>query len=187
MKVGIVTCQDVPHLPVSERPVIPCLEARGLDVELVIWNDKLVDWQRFDFLIIRSVWDYHRHPVAFSNWLDDLEQLSIQTLNPIDIIRENMHKFYLQKLGLKGIEIVSTLFIKKSESLDFNLIGNKNWEHIVIKPAISASAYLTEKFSIDEKSKIESTYAEVIPEKDLLVQKYMSEIASFGELSIMFF
>ena len=187
MKIGLVTCKKVASLLESEQALIPLFRKKNIHAEPMVWNDPRVDWRSYDYLIIRSIWDYHLYPEEFSNWLTRIEDLGIKMLNNSKIIKLNQHKFYLKKLEEKGVDIVPTLFLEKSETLDLSPLIALNWEQAVIKPAISASAFLTEKFETPQAAEIEKKYKKWSAEREFLVQKFMPEVRTFGELSIIFF
>lgn len=157
------------------------------NAEAVVWNDPSVNWANYDCLIFRSIWDYFEHPVAFDAWLNELKRLNIKTLNPLSIIKRNQHKFYLRDLEQQGIDIIPTVFIPKNTDLDLSFLKENNWERAVIKPAVSAGAYLTKLFSLDDIAEIEAEYASIALERDLLVQPFMPEIQEMGEISLVFF
>lgn len=187
MKLAIATCTKQPQLAESDKPLIPLFERSGVTVEPAIWNDENVNWQSYDGVLIRSVWDYHLHPVGFGNWLTMLKAKSVYTLNPVATIRQNQHKFYLKQLQQKGIEIVPTVFLDKTENLDLSEIKTLGWEKAVIKPAVSASAFLTRLFAVNDLQLIEREFKEVASERELLVQPFMPEVTEQGEISMLFF
>jgi hypothetical protein len=45
-----------------------------------------------------------RKEKEFNLWLDQIEKLGIKTLNPIAIIKQNKHKFYLREMEQQGIK-----------------------------------------------------------------------------------
>jgi glutathione synthase/RimK-type ligase-like ATP-grasp enzyme len=157
------------------------------DVTVEVWNDPSVKWSDYNYLIFRSVWDYYNFPDAFAAWLEALENQGIKTLNPLPIVKRNQHKFYLRDLQNAGIDIIPTVFISKNSGLNLSFLMENNWSKAVIKPAISAGSYATTLFSVDELSKIEAEYADIAVERDLLVQPFMPEIQTMGEISILFF
>lgn len=186
MKVGLVTCADIHQLTVSEQRLIPLFKSKGVFAEAVVWSDPTIEWTDYDYLIIRSVWDYHLAPQDFSLWMATVEELGVRTLNPIALLRSNQHKFYLRTLEEKGVAIVPTLFIGKTEAFDLSIVDRLGWQQAVIKPAISASSFLTETFRTDDWKPTEKRYVPIARERDLLVQKFMPEVLEFGELSIIF-
>lgn len=187
MNLGIVTCNRIPELIHSEQPLLSLFSERGINARAVVWNDQDVVWDQYDLLIIRSIWDYHLFPEDFTKWLYRIENSNVRVLNPISLLSINKHKFYLKDLALQGFKIAPTIFLKKGTSLKSILPNFQHWDKIVIKPAISASAFLTSSFSKNEFDQLISQYSNVLLERDLLVQKFIPEIQSFGELSIIFF
>ena len=187
MKIAILTCEKCPDLAPRDLHLLPLLAQRNVQADVVIWSDPLVDWQAYDGLLFRSVWDYHLRAGAFNNWLSRIEQLQIKTLNPVAIIRQNQHKFYLRYLQSKGVEIIPTVFIDRTDRLDLSVINALNWQQAVIKPAVSASSYLTTLFAGKDWQKLQTEYSPVAKQRDLLLQPYMPEIIETGELSLVFF
>ncbi len=187
MKLAIATCQKQPDLFETERPLIAFFQSHGISAEPVIWNNAAVQWQNYDGVLIRSVWDYHLHAAEFDNWLNTLEAKNIHALNPVAVIRQNRNKFYLRQLQQSGIEIVPTVFIEKTNRLNLSVIENKGWQKMVIKPAVSASAYHTRLFEAKDLPAIEKEFSPVAAECELLVQPFMPEVNEFGEISMLFF
>jgi glutathione synthase/RimK-type ligase-like ATP-grasp enzyme len=117
MKIALLTCEKLPHLTPEDQRLIPELAQYNIDAKAVIWDDNTIDWCDFDYLIFRNTWDYFEKEIAFNKWLDQIEKLGIKTLNPIKIINQNKHKFYLRELEQKGITILPTVFIEKKNEL----------------------------------------------------------------------
>lgn len=187
MKIGIVTCSDYPHLTEPEKPLIALLANHGMEVVPLVWNDTSIDWKNFDCLLLRSIWDYHLNIEFFFEWLRMLEKIQVPTLNPLSIVNWNRHKFYLEELEEQGVKIIPSIFVKKTNNFSLKELITKGWDKIVVKPAVSANAFLTESFSINEISQIEAKYKPIAKERDLLVQCFMSEIQTDGEVSLIFF
>jgi glutathione synthase/RimK-type ligase-like ATP-grasp enzyme len=146
-----------------------------------------VDWPSFDLLIIRSTWDYYLHFEAFEKWLMLINNLNITLCNTVEIISENSHKFYLKNLQKKGVQIIPTEFLDKTDHLDLSLIHDKDWQTAIIKPAVSAGSFMTEKFNKKDILSTTAKYTQIVKTCDLLVQKFMPEIELFGEVSLIFF
>lgn len=157
------------------------------DVAVEVWNDPTVDWSRYDCLIFRTVWDYYHFPDEFAAWLEMIERSNIRTLNPIGVVRKNQHKFYLRDLREMGVEIIPTVFIEKGGGLDLSFLADKGWERAIIKPAVSAASNDTRLFSLAELPEVTAAYAGIARTRDLLVQPFMPEIQTSGEVSILFF
>ncbi len=187
MKIAILTCEKLPDLNPEDQNIIVELAKHNIVAKAVIWDDKTVNWTDFDYLIFRNTWDYFEKETEFKIWLDQIEKLGIKTLNPIAIIQQNIHKFYLRDLQKLGVTILPTVFIDKTNHLDLTELIPSHWKRAVIKPAFSAGSYLTEVFDVSEIQVINEKYKSIATEKELLLQEFMPEIQTIGETSFIFF
>jgi len=187
MNIALLTCDKFPNLLATDQQLIPELAKHNITASAQIWDDPSVRWANFDYLIFRSTWDYYEKESAFNHWLADIKQLEIKTLNAVEIIEKNKHKFYLRDLEQKGIPIIQTIFIDKTETLDLRTSIAPHWNKAVIKPAFSAGSYLTEVFEIKNVDLINENYKSIAQQKDLLLQRFMPEIQTLGETSLIFF
>lgn len=187
MKIALLTCESLPELSVPDQQIIPELAKHNIIAKAVIWNDKSINWNDFDYLIFRNTWDYFEKESEFNLWLDQIEELDVKTLNAIEIIKKNKHKFYLRELEKKGIPILPTIFIDTTSNLNLKKITPSHWKKAVIKPAFSAGSYLTEVFEVTDIDEISSKYKVIAQEKELLLQEFCPEIQTFGETSFVFF
>ncbi|TDE50984.1 RimK family alpha-L-glutamate ligase [Flavobacterium sp. GT3P67] len=187
MKIAILTCEKLPELTPADQQLIPELAKYNITAKAVIWNDKTINWTDFDYLIFRNTWDYFEKETEFKIWLDQIEKLGIKTLNPIEVIKQNIHKFYLREMEQQGISILPTVFIDKTDNLNLAELIPPHWKKAVIKPAFSAGSYLTEVFEASETQEISEKYKNIAAEKELLLQEFMPEIQTLGETSFIFF
>jgi glutathione synthase/RimK-type ligase-like ATP-grasp enzyme len=183
--IALLTCQRLSNLTEPDQSLIPLFRNHGITAEPVIWNDPNIDWKKYDYLIIRNTWDYYTQSDAFIKWLNALRDQKIRMLNPIDVVLNNMHKFYLRDFQQNGVQIISTLFSDKSSPISFEKLTEKSWQKIVIKPAISAGSYLTKTFETSELTK--ASFDEIVEGNDWLIQPFLPEIEQQGELSMIFF
>jgi glutathione synthase/RimK-type ligase-like ATP-grasp enzyme len=187
MKIAVLTCAKCSGLSPRDHHLPGLFNHKGVGIVSAVWDDPAVNWSAFDGLLFRSVWDYHLKPTEFNNWLDFIALSGIKTLNPIETVKQNQHKFYLQYLQNQGVEIVPTTFIPKTDVLDISAVVKTGWDRAVIKPAISASSYMTNVFAVSDWKQTEREYAAVAKERDLLLQAFMPEVIGEGELSLVFF
>jgi len=187
MKIALLTCEKLPDLNPEDQKLIPELEKYNITAKAVIWDDKTINWSDFDYLIFRNIWDYFEKETEFNIWLEQIEKLGIKTLNTIDVIKQNKHKFYLREMEKQGISILPTIFIEKTNNLQLESIIPNHWKKAVIKPAFSAGSYLTEVFEVSDIQKINEEYKNIASEKELLLQEFMPQIQTLGETSFIFF
>lgn len=187
MKIALLTCEKLPNLTPTDQLLIPELAKHNLQAQAVIWDDQTIDWRHFDYLIFRNTWDYYEKETAFNLWLNKIEKLGIKTLNALEIIKQNKHKFYLKEIQNQGFNILPTVFIEKTNTLNLKEIIPPHWKKGVIKPAFSAGSYLTEVFDVSNIDKINQQYQAIAAEKELLLQEFMPQIQTEGETSFIFF
>lgn len=187
MNIALLTCEKLPNLYETDQFLIPELAKHNISAKATIWSDPTINWLDFDYLIFRNTWDYYEKDKQFNAWLDYIQQSGIKTLNAIEIIQGNKHKFYLRELENKGIKILPTVFINKTPELDLVQLLPNSWTKAVLKPAYSAGSYLTEVFETAQIQQINLQYRPIAAEKELLLQEFRPEIISEGETSFIFF
>lgn len=184
--IGMVTYEKLPLLTASDQQLTALFMEQGIIATPVIWSDPAVRWEDYSLLLLRSAWDSHYDPAAFSRWLDHLAAIGVRTLNPVSLIRRNQHKFYLRDLERAGVRIVPTCFVGRTAGLDLSALPSSGWVNAVIKPAVSANSYLTECFSVRDYERVERKYRDFARDRDLLIQEFMPEIQQSGEISMIF-
>jgi glutathione synthase/RimK-type ligase-like ATP-grasp enzyme len=183
--IALLTCERLPELNPADRALIPLFAVQDIVAVPVVWNAPDVRWQDFSALIVRTTWDYYKEAEAFRRWLDAMEQIGVPVFNPVSVVRDNMHKFYLKRFQEKGITIIPTLFSAASAPLAFDELQTQGWEKVVIKPAISAGSFLTDSYELSALKR--DRFQEIVSQGDWLIQPYLPEIATAGELSMIFF
>lgn len=186
-RVGLVTYAREPNLTDDDRPLIAELEAVGLTGLPVRWDDHTVDWSSFAALIIRSVWDYHIRHDEFVAWLDAIERARVPVFNPVPLVRWNMDKRYLRELQRQGIAIPETLWLERGDPRSLaQLLREATWSHAIVKPAVSASATDTWKTGVRHADDHERHFRELTARSAVLLQRYVPEIETAGEWSLVF-
>jgi glutathione synthase/RimK-type ligase-like ATP-grasp enzyme len=187
-KIAFVTYHRAPHLTADDALAIAPLKQFGIEVIPTIWDDPTVNWNQFDAVVIRSCWDYHHKPRAFRRWLDHLEEFHVTVWNPAEIIRWNMNKKYLQDLAAKGVNIPPTIWFEAESSADLHALLKKNdFKQAVIKPTVSATAWQTWRTSLATWQNDQPHLDEILRHSGAMIQKFVEEITSTGEWSLIFF
>jgi hypothetical protein len=188
LTIGIATCAKVPDLTPDDRLLVDELLRRGVDARAVAWDDPSVPWTTFDSVVIRSCWDYQLRIEPFLAWLAALEEAGVPLWNPAGLVRWNHHKGYLQDLERSGVAIVPTVFLERGAGVSLSgLLAERGWTEAVIKPAVSASAYRTSRVSLENAAPAQEALDALLADGDVLVQRFLPEIASLGEWSLIFF
>lgn len=170
----------------EDNYVIEALAARGMSVIKKDWSDPEFDWTSARALMFRTTWDYFERYAEFKPWLESVSKTCL-LLNSAEIINWNIDKHYLNDLMSAGINVAPTKFLKRNTSTSLKALFEKTgWTKAVLKPAISGGAWHTYRLSPDSALAHESIFSELISEEDMLFQEFLSDIETFGEISLMF-
>jgi hypothetical protein len=187
MKIGIATCAEKPELTVGDQRFAAELCSLGMEAVPLIWTDPNSLEKAWDVIVVRSVWDYHHRHQEFRDWVVRAHGSSGKLLNSLETILWNIDKLYLSGLERRGIPCVPSLFIPQCAEVGGALenVRSKGWDQIVIKPTISATAYLTSKMSVRSEG-VGKAIQSVQAQADVLVQPYLSSVEAEGEASLIF-
>ncbi len=164
------------------------LKKKGLDIHREVWTDENVNWVNYDLVLLKAPWDYHEKIEAFYNWLDKLNNLSVQLLNSFKIIKWNSDKHYLKDIADKGLNIIPTLYIEKNTSPQFlSFFQQLNTEKLIMKPCISGGAKNTIVLTSDNLSLHQKNIETLLESEAYMVQPFIKEIETAGEWSFIFF
>lgn len=154
-----------------------------IDLRVTIWDDPALDPSAYDAFVIGTTWDYTAKPDLF---LSTLERLSARKrlLNPLEIVRWNLHKSYLNDLEGRGASIVPTLWRERADAStierSFEELGT---DVVVVKPQIGAAAWRQALVRQGESL----PHADLLPPGTCMIQPYLPAIATEGEYSLVFF
>ncbi|MEM9567554.1 MAG: hypothetical protein AAF974_04545 [Cyanobacteria bacterium P01_E01_bin.34] len=184
---AVVTCSEYPNLTGDDTPlVVSELLDRGVNTEVVAWDDDDVDWGRFSAAIVRSAWDYsHRHQ-EFLTWLDRIH-IQTQVWNPPEVMKWNSHKHYLLDLQAQGVPILPTKWLPVGGSVDLARVMEQwQWDKVVIKPVVSANARRTIMVTRAQVSEGQAHLERWLPEREMMVQAFEPSVVDRGERSLIF-
>ena len=173
---------------VYDELLVPYFNERGWSVETISWHSQSEKWDRFDYVIVRSTWDYQQHPRAFMKCLDQIDASSAILLNPLAHIQWNIEKHYLKDLQCKGIPIVKTIWGK-----DFNnnvieqAFTHFSCDTLVIKPTLGANADDTFKLSVVDWHNQQQVLCNVFNQRDFMIQPFLESVVEEGEYSLFYF
>lgn len=187
-RVALATYAAAPHLAPDDQLLIPALASLGVEGVPAVWSDASIDWGRFDGVVIRSCWDYHRRHAEFMAWLDLLDARGVRAWNSTSTVRWNSTKRYLLDLAARGVSTVPTRIIADgSPDRVLETVRAEGWTRFVVKPAVSASAYETHALALPLSDDDRSAIERVAAHDDVLVQPFLDEVTTDGELSLIFF
>ena len=186
--IGIITSKELAELLDYDRDIINMLSEKDIKAEAIIWDVPHKTWESFDMLLMRTAWGYHLKHEEFRKMLEYFAENNLKVWNPTSIMLENMHKFYLRTLMEAGFEVIPSLFLEPNDLNNIAKIAEyTDWEQFVIKPAISAAAFDTYVISDINQFKNSEGILDLFKGRQFLLQKYLTEIETEGEWSIIFF
>ncbi|HWM91710.1 MAG TPA: hypothetical protein VN493_13160 [Thermoanaerobaculia bacterium] len=153
----------------------------GWSVSHVPWQQS-EDWGRYEAVVIRSTWDYHKHPEEFLQVLETIDRTGARLANPLELVRWNTRKTYLRDLDQRGLPVVPTVWERHPDAGLFDELGT---DEIVIKPVISASAFHTYRLRRDQdrSAEMEAAFAG----RGIMAQPFLRSIVEEGEYSLFYF
>ena len=184
MRVGIVTCLNIPEPDFDEALLREALRARGHTPVLIAWDDERAPTD-VDLYALRSTWNYYRAPERFMAWCEEAAARA-PLVNPPHVVRGNLDKRYLLDLEARGLPIVPTRRFEAGARVDLAALrGETGWGDVVIKPAVSAGSWMTKRFGAGDGGAAQGFLDEILRERAALVQRCMPGFASPGERSLI--
>ncbi len=176
-----VTTQAAHGRDEDETAVVAALGVAGCTVEIVNWDNKAVNWSKFDRVVLRSAWDYPERLKEFLIWFDSVATIS-EIVNSPAIIYWNLDKNYLNELADAGIAITPTVFVKPGDVYEFP-VGE-----FVVKPAIGAGSRDAASYDTKQHEIATSHVARLHASgQTVLVQPLLHSISKDGEWPMVFF
>lgn len=186
VKIAFATCPEQAELCSDDRLALGPLEKLGIAVEPWVWDDPAARPSSMDGVVIRSCWDYHLKPRRFEDWIRGLDAAGARLWNPARTILWNMNKKYLLDLAAKGARIPKTRWLPRgSRPSERELrLGSRQ---TVVKPAVSLNGADTALFDGGDVRAIGAAARAILPDRDVLLQEFLPQVRSSGEVSLLFF
>jgi glutathione synthase/RimK-type ligase-like ATP-grasp enzyme len=183
--VFVVDAQTI-DLTADDQVLADAVRRRGVEVRPVVWGTSFAS---DELVLIRSPFDYVDRPAAFRSWLDVLDAAGVAVMNPARLLRWNMHKGYLADLDASGVPVVPTeLLAYGSDRTLTDVMVERSWSRVVVKPAIGASARHTISVDASDSAAVASAGEHVrrlVEVEDVLVQPFLESIQTAGEVSVV--
>ena len=157
--------------------LVPATAARGLSLELRVWDDPGLDPVDYEAIVVGTPWDYQERPAAFLARLDAFAKVR-PVLNPPAVLRWNASKTYLLDLQEQGVGVVPTLHATRLDPRTHAAaVARFGTDQLVAKRVVGANAVGQIRLS-----------GGPIPDfaGEVLIQPFLPAIATEGELSFIF-
>ncbi len=187
-KIVFATCSRIPNLTEDDRSVVEHLRRQRIQVEPLVWNAHDRPPRDFEIVVIRSCWDYHFTPRQFLHWTSEIQTEGIPLWNPASVVEWNLDKVYLRDLEERGVSIPPTVWLeRRSESNLAAILHEQGWEKAIVKPAVSATAFQTWRTSPAQARSHQDMLEKLLETSGVIVQRFVDEIQTRGEWSLIFF
>lgn len=172
----------------DDDKLYPVFDAAGIEVHTLNWRDKGIDWNLYEWVIVRSSWDYQLDSEQFFDVLERIDRSSAKLANPLRSMRWNSNKRYLAELERNGVAIVPTTWGTGMNRAELAAYIEKHNQHgLVIKPLVSAGAYNTFRLSHASADQDLAAASAAHATSDWMLQAFVPSILTHGEFSLFYF
>lgn len=179
--VALVTATEARATDADLPLLADALAECGVDADIPVWDDPVVDWAAYRLVVVRSTWDYALRRDEFLAWAERVAAAT-SLANPPDVLRWNTDKRYLRELEARGVPIVPTTWLEPGDTPSVSDAGE-----IVVKPAVSAGARDTARYGDDERdAAIAHSGSLLRAGRAVMVQPYVSGIDEAGETGLVY-
>ena len=157
------------------------LASAGADVRPHVWSEPM-EAGAFDLVLPLVAWGYHQHLDRWLQVLDRLERDGVRVRNPVPLLRWNSDKAYLAEMFARGIPTVPTEVVESLDEVSLDRARRHfGTGEIVVKPPVSASAWLTYRLADGDE------VPEPVRGRRMMSQPWLTNITDSGEWSLIFF
>lgn len=171
MRIAFATCAHVPDGWEDDHEA-----ARLAGAAYAVWDDPGVDWEAYDRVILRSVWDYSGRIEEFLGWCSAVGPERLR--NRPELVAFDADKRYLGELGVR---IAPTTFVGPGDPPP-SLAGE-----VVVKPSVSAGARDTGRFAPPRHDEALALIERIRKSgRTAIVQSYLADVDRNGETALVF-
>ena len=184
---AFMTLEDAQGYVIDDDLAREPMHHLGWTVDAVPWRSA-PDWTSWEVVVLRSTWDYHRAPAEFLGVLEGIRAAGILLLNPLELVRWNLTKDYLQELEEERVPVVPTLWRNGLTPGGLAVLWEEvGAEALVIKPQVGASAaglVVVDRGTEPHRIRaLEEAYAH----RPLMAQPLLASVSGEGEYSVVVF
>src|SRR5689334_5820920 len=170
-KVAFATCAQLPEGWEDDHE-----PARLTKAEFAVWDDPAVDWEAYDRVVLRSVWDYSQRPADFVAWCRAVGPQRLR--NVPELVAFAVDKRYLGELR---VPTVATRFVAPGEPATLH-------GEVVVKPSISGGAGSTGRFGPGAHAAATALIERIhATGRTAMVQPFLADVDARGEVALVHF
>lgn len=187
MRCAFLTMDDTEGWSIDAGLCIPHLEKLGWQVDWIPWRSPSVSWERYNLVYTAAPWDYPDHALEFMQVIEQIADSSAALVNPVELVRWNVAKTYLQDLQSRGIAIVPSQWYERFRKNDLaSWFEKAASQTIIVKPVISANAANTFLLEEPVDAPTLTRLGAVFADRAFMVQPFIESIRSEGEFSLFY-
>ena len=187
-QIAFATCRQIPALTEDDRLVIKRLRHQDIDVCPLIWD------LRLPLLIATPASSSGPAGTITTNqagsWSgsEACAGEGCRSRNPASVVEWNLNKIYLRDLSEKGVLTPQTVWLEKGSEADLPaILAQQRWQKVVVKPAISATAFRTFVVSPETAGQKQPALSRMLSVSNVIAQQFVDEVLTRGEWSLLFF
>ena len=173
-----------PHWPDVMERLAAALAPADLTVRSIPWLDHVEDASglvAFPLVLPLLTWGYHQHHDRWLRATKTWERAGVRIANPARVLAWNSDKTYLARFEAAGVAIPPTLWTEAVTDAEVAAAFDRfETDALIVKPTVSGGAWKTLKVSRGERLL-------GAPEGSAMIQPFLPDLATAGELSLLFF
>lgn len=183
MKLAIARCNSWDEMFKCDEILLEALKEQGIDFDYIPWDSDFSKFKQADAVLIRMILDYPKRINEFKGWLDRLEREKVKVINPVNLMRWNMHKEYLVELAQKGVSLPKIYMGVLDRAGIADIMDNEGWEFAVLKRTVGSGG---REMELVDRALLNQEFV-ANNSRDYMLQEYVPEIKKAGETSMLFF
>ena len=189
-RVALVRARAARGLDEDMVPLAAALSARGLEPQIVEWDDPEVSWPEYELALLRSTWDYTERLGEFRTWLASVARQT-RLHNPQSLALWNTDKHYLRELAELGIPTVPSEFIEPGEDPATAVeafLSRQSCAELVVKPAVGAGSRGARRLARSRAAEaVAHAQGLLSAGRSVLLQPYLADVDRNGETALVYF
>lgn len=163
--------------------LVPACADLGITLEIIPWRKAADRATDFAAMLPLFVWDYFEgNEAALLQQLESAAQHSL-ILNPIELIRWNSDKSYLNDLAQKGTPIIATRMVERVTAENVEAaFAEFDTPKLVIKPTVGGGAWRQVLQNRNEPL----ASPDELPPGEAMLQAFLPSVLTEGEYSLVF-
>ncbi|MDG1522326.1 MAG: hypothetical protein P8H55_06885 [Hellea sp.] len=166
------------------KKLYPAFLAQNMRLDIISWKSAAYQAKHYDAILPLFVWDYFDDNEA--QFIEEMEKVDTTTnlYNPIEIIKWNSKKSYLNELEKRGAPVIRTINVDSASPINISkAFDTLSTDRLVIKPLIGAGAWRQVLYNKGDTF----PSRELLPPGPTMMQPFLPSVKKEGEYSLLFF